>query len=128
NTTSVNTTGGGNVALSAVTDLGNIEDGAWHQVHVVSFPQPRSSALDGVAMSSLSVATAETYLGGSQYAYFGFTGGTGGLSEQEQVRLVAPDATTEDGTLLQIGGAGQEPTFTVNGDASNTGSHVYTVT
>ena len=71
-------------SLTAVQDLGNIEDGLWHEVHVVSDGQTISYTFDGVAMSSLSLAEAETYLG-SQYAYFGFTGATGGLTEQEQV-------------------------------------------
>jgi hypothetical protein len=97
-----------NAALSPVMDLGNIEDGQWHQVHVVSDGQTAISyTFDGVQMSSLSLASAESYLG-SQYAYFGFTGGTGGLGEQEQVRLDALTATTENGTPLQIGGAGGE--------------------
>jgi Bacterial lectin len=99
-----NTMGGNNTALSPATDLGNIEDGQWHQVHVVSDGQTISYTFDGVQMSSLSLATVESYLT-SQYAYFGFTGGTGGLSEQEQVRLDALTATTENGTLLQTGGA-----------------------
>jgi hypothetical protein len=98
-------TGGNNAALSAVKDLGNIEDGLWHAVHVVSDGQTISYTFDGVAMSSLSLATAETYLG-SQYAYFGFTGGTGGLSEQDQVQITALNATAENGALLQVGGAG----------------------
>src|SRR5262249_10191372 len=73
--------------LSPVKDLGNIEDGQWHQVHVISDGQSISYTFDGVQMSSLSLASAKSYLT-SQYAYFGFTGGTGGgPSEQEQGRL-----------------------------------------
>jgi Ca2+-binding RTX toxin-like protein len=110
-----------------VTDLGNVEDGLWHQVHVVSDGQTISYTVDGVAISTLSLATAETYLG-SQYAYFGFTGATGGLTELEQVRVTALDATAENGTALLIGATGQEPAFTANGDAVNTAADVYTVT
>ena len=90
-----------NAALSPVMDLGNIEDGQWHQVHVVSDGQTISYTFDGVQMSSLSLATVETYLG-SQYAYFGFTGGTGGPSEQEQAQLVNLDATAEDGEQIHL--------------------------
>ena len=112
-----------NAALSPVMDLGNIEDGQWHQVHVVSDGQTISYTFDGVQMSSLSLATAESYLT-SQYAYFGFTGGTGGLSEQEQVRLDALTATTENGARLQIGGtSGGTPRLALNdsGVATYTG-------
>jgi hypothetical protein len=101
----INTMGGDNAGLSPNTDLGSIENGLWHAVHVVSNGQTLSYTVDGVAMSSLSVATAETYLG-SQYAYFGFTGGTGGLSEQDQVKITALNATAENGASLQVGGTG----------------------
>jgi len=73
----INTMGGNNAGLTPVNDLGNIEDGLWHQVHVVSNGQTISYTFDGAQMGTLSLATAETYLG-SQFAYFGFTGGTGG--------------------------------------------------
>src|SRR5262249_54561244 len=104
-----------NAALSPVMDLGNIEDGQWHQVHVVSDGQTAISyTFDGVQMSSLSLATAESYLT-SQYASFGFTGGTGGASEQEQVRLDALAATTENGARLQIGSTSTgTPTLALN--------------
>src|SRR6185369_569562 len=126
----MNTNGG--KALTAAKDLGNIEDGAWHQVHVISDGQTISYTFDGVQMGTMSLATAETYLG-SQYAYFGFTGGTGGLSELERVRLDTLTATAQDGTQLQIGnasggGTGQEPTFSDNGSAINTAEHVFTIT
>jgi hypothetical protein len=122
--------GGGKGALSPAIDLVNIKDGLWHQVHVVSDGTTISYTFDGKQMASMSLATAETYLGGSQYAYFGFTGATGGLSELQQVKLDALTATTDKGALLQIGGGGTgvEPTFTVNGNATNTSPHVYLVT
>ena len=78
-------------------------------------------------MSSLSVATAETYLG-SQFAYLGFTGATGGLSEPEQVRLTGLSATAENGTPLLVTQQPTLPTFTVNGSAVNTSPQVYMVT
>src|SRR5262249_43190682 len=60
----------------------------------------------------------------SQYAYFGFTGGTGGASEQEQVRLDALAATTEKGARLPIGSTSTgTPTLAFNdgGAATHTG-------
>jgi Ca2+-binding RTX toxin-like protein len=103
----VNTgTGGNNPAVGPVTSLGNIKDGYWHQVDVMSDGQTISYEIDGVKMSSMSLATAETYLGGSHFAYFGFTGATGGLSEQEQVRLMLLQATAENGEHLRIGSGG----------------------
>src|SRR5262249_16195501 len=91
-----------NAALSPVKDLGNIEDGQWHQVHVISDGQSISYTFDGVQMSSLSLASAKSYLT-SQYAYFGFTGGTGGgPSEQEQVRLDKLDANVEGGEQIHL--------------------------
>src|SRR5262249_7079906 len=91
-----------NAALSPVMDLGNIEDGQWHQVHVISDGQSISYTFDGVQMSSLSLASAKSYLT-SQYAYFGFTGGTGGgPSEQEQVRLDKLHAHLEGGEPIHL--------------------------
>ena len=118
----VNTTSGAN--LLPVRDLGNIEDGQWHPVHVVSDGQTISYTFDGVQMSSLSWATAQSYLG-SQYAYFGFTGGTGGATEQEQVRLVKLDATAEDGALYHLNRADlpQPVTFITNGNAAYDAAH-----
>jgi Bacterial cadherin-like domain len=64
---------------------------------------------DGVQMSSLSLATVETLLGGTSFASWGFTGATDTLSEQEQVRLVKMEATGEDGTAYQIVGPNKDP-------------------
>ena len=55
--------------------------------------QTISYTFDGVQMSSLSLATVETLLGGTSFAYWGLTGATDILSEQEQVRLVKMEAT-----------------------------------
>src|SRR5262249_59255000 len=85
-------------AQSAAVGLGNIEDGLWHRVAIVSDGQTISYTFDGVQMSSLSLATVETLLGGTSFAYWGFTGATDTLSEQEQVRLGKMGGTRANGT------------------------------
>ena len=104
-----NLTGGANAALTTPIDLGNIEDGLWHRVEIVSDGQTISYTFDGVAMSTLSLATVETMLGGTSLAYWGVTGATGGLSEQEQVRFVKMEGTGADGTEYQIVGPNKDP-------------------
>lgn len=98
--------GSASPSVSPVIDLGNIEDGQWHQVRVVSDGQSIFYTFDGVVMNTMTLAEAETYLGGSHFAYFGITGATGGLTELEQARITALEATAEDGTKLSIGGVG----------------------
>jgi hypothetical protein len=59
-------------AQSAAVSLGNIEDGQWHQVSVVSNGPTISYTFDGIQMGAISLAAAETLLGGSN-CLFGFT-------------------------------------------------------
>src|SRR5262249_50794085 len=94
---------------SATIGLGDIEDGLWHRIAIVSDGQTISYTFDGVQMSSLSLATVETLLGGTSLAYWGLTGATDTLSEQEQVRLVKMEGTGEDGTAYQIVGPNKDP-------------------
>jgi len=96
-------------AQSAAVALSNIEDGLWHRVAIVSDGQTISYTFDGVQMSSLSLATVETLLGGTSFAYWGFTGATDTLSEQEQVRLVKMEGTGANGTAYQIVGPNKDP-------------------
>ena len=58
--------------------LGNIEDGLWHRVEIVSDGQTISYTFDGVRCRALSLATVEMLLGGTSLAYWGLTGATGG--------------------------------------------------
>src|SRR5262249_8879033 len=89
-------------AQTAAGGRGTIAEGLWHRVGLVSDGQTISYTFDGVQMSSLSLATVETLLGGTSFAYWGFTGATDTLSEQEQVRLVKMEGTGANGTAYQI--------------------------
>ena len=68
---------------------GNVEDGQWHNVLVNwnATDQTLSYWFDGKLASSLNEDIATDYLGGSPYAYLGFTGGTGGAHNLQQVHL-----------------------------------------
>jgi hypothetical protein len=109
------------VLASAITDLGNIEDGNWHTVSVSWDGETLSYTVDGILAGTLTGDIATDYLGGSQYAYFGFTGATGGLSHEGQVRLLSLEATAEDGTALSLNGSsGSGLTPLVGDDTNNT--------
>ena len=70
-------------------DLGNIEDGNWHKVQVSwdVAQQTLSYSFDGQRAGTLTGNLASSYLGNSQFAYFGFTGATGGLTNLQQVEV-----------------------------------------
>src|SRR2546430_3449261 len=103
-------------AQSAAVGLGNIEDGQWHQVYVVSNGQPISYSFDGVQMGAISLAAAEALLGGSNFAYFGFTAAANG--DQELVQLLKLDANAEGGEPVHLDRADlpQPVTFVTNGN------------
>src|SRR5262245_36362199 len=122
--------------LSAQVNLGNIEDGTWHKVQVswdVAL-QTLSYSFDGKQAGTLTGDLANTYLAGSEFAYFGFTGGTGGLSNLQQVEVNKFDALLEDGTEVQFNRpslviAGLGGGATLNGDAHyDAASDVITLT
>ncbi len=78
-------------------DLGDIEDGQWHSVRVVwdAVVQRLSYSLDGVVVGTLDSDIASAFLGGSPFAYFGVGAGTGGLTNDHQVRFTGIDAVYE---------------------------------
>ena len=76
-------------SVSPVTDLGNIEDGDWHNVVVAWNGASLSYSFDGVAIGNLAASSVQTLLGGAQSAYFGFTASTGGLSNEMQVHVLS---------------------------------------
>ncbi|MEO8094962.1 MAG: galactose oxidase-like domain-containing protein, partial [Pseudolysinimonas sp.] len=118
-------------AVSPIVALPNLEDGAWHSVNVVWTGTALTYSVDGVTIATLTQDIAATYLGGSQYAYFGFTGGTGGLTEQTRVQVVELHGTLEDGDVLDANRADLpvQPTFVTNGDATyNAALNKYVVT
>ena len=89
-------------ALSRVSDQqkignGNATDGMWHNV-LVSWNATDHTLtywFDGKQMGSLNQDIVAKYEGGSQYAYFGFTGGTGGAHNLQEVHLNSLTATFE---------------------------------
>ena len=78
--------------------LANIENGAWHPVVVTwnATTQTMSYTFDGQPMGTpLTSNIATQFLGGSNFAYFGFGAGTGGLGNTQSVRNVTVAATFE---------------------------------
>src|SRR2546430_951971 len=96
-------------AQSVAVGLGNIEDGRWHQVYVVSNGQTISYTFDGVQMGAISLAAAKALLNGSNLAYFGFTGDTSAATEEEQIQLLKLDANAEGGAQLHLDRANLPP-------------------
>jgi hypothetical protein len=78
-------------------DLGNIEDGQWHSVEVTwdASTQTLSYTFDGQQAGVLNGDIAAQYLGGSDFAHFGFTAATGGAINEHKVRVSEIDATFE---------------------------------
>src|SRR5262249_54210795 len=74
-------------AVTTATETPTIGDGKWHTVHVGWDGQSLTYSIDGTVIATLNQNIAANYLGGSQYAYFGFTGGTGGATAQQLVRI-----------------------------------------
>ncbi len=83
---------------TAPVALPNIENGQWHSVTVSWDPATStlSYSFDGAAAGSVTGDIANDYLGGSQFAYFGFAGATGGLNNQQKVRISDIDVAWED--------------------------------
>ncbi len=78
--------------------LPNIEDGAWHPVVVTwnATTQTLNYTFDNQPMGTpLTSDIATQFLGGSNFAYFGFGAGTGGLSNTQSVRNINVTATFE---------------------------------
>ena len=77
--------------------LPNIEDGAWHPVVVTwnAATQTLNYTFDNQPMGTLTSDIATQFLGGSNFAYFGFGAGTGGLSNTQSVRNINVTATFE---------------------------------
>jgi Bacterial lectin/Domain of unknown function (DUF1929) len=125
----------GSQQLTGPSAAGNLADGNWHaaMVNWNAVTQTLEYYLDGVKIGQLQGNIVTQYLGGSQYAYFGFTGATGGLSTQISVGLGAmPYATFEpaanvpvdhpnDGTIVDVVNIAKA--LTLNGSATYDTAH-----
>ena len=90
--------GTGSAFATTPVALPNIENGAWHPVVVTwnATTQTLSYTFDGQPMGTpLTSNIATQFLGGSNFAYFGFGAGTGGLSNTQSVRNINVTATFE---------------------------------
>jgi VCBS repeat-containing protein len=99
-------------SVTAVQQLGNIEDGQFHRVVVTwnAATQTLSYTIDGIARGSLTGDLVNQYFGGSDTVFFGFTGGTGGEGNLQQVRINSITGVLADATPVY-------PTYTENGAA-----------
>ncbi|WP_409563189.1 lectin-like domain-containing protein [Hyphomicrobium sp. MC8b] len=125
------------LALSRVSDQlpignGNVTDGKWHNVLVNwdATDHTLTYWFDGVQKGTLTQDIVAQYEGGSQYAYLGFTGGTGGAHNLQEVQLNSLTATWEhslpqgrphDGSIFDVSSITQH--MTLNGNASAQSAH-----
>lgn len=94
----------GSISLKAPGGLGNIEDNRWHKftINWVAGTQTLRYAVDGKVMGTLTEDLAAKFLGGSNLAHFGFTGGTGAIGNTQQVRLLNVVGTFVDNTRTAV--------------------------
>ena len=128
--------------LSPQVALKNLTDGQWHtvDVHWNAATQTFTYTYGGVQVGQLHLTPAQfaSYFGGSNYAYFGFTGSTGGLSALHQIQVNSLSATFEtgsppgtphphDGSIFDVTTIDQH--VKVNGSASDdAATHTFTLT
>jgi Bacterial lectin/Domain of unknown function (DUF1929) len=128
--------------LTGQVALTNLTDGQSHQVHVSwnAATLSLTYTFDGVQVGQLQLTPQQfaSYFGGSNYAYFGFTGSTGGASDLHQISLDNLNATFEsgsppgaphgnDGSIFDVTTINQHTT--VNGSASyQDANHIFTLT
>jgi hypothetical protein len=62
-----------------------------------------SYSFDGKQAATLTGDLANTYLADSEFAYFGFTAATGGLSNLQQVEINGLDAILAGGSHVTFG-------------------------
>ena len=128
--------------MSPQVALNNLTDGQWHNVvvHWSAATQTFTYTYGGVQVGQLQLTPAQfaSYFGGSNYAYFGFTGSTGGSSALHQIQVNSLSATFEtgsppgtphphDGSIFDVTTIDQH--VTVNGSASDqAATHTFTLT
>jgi Ca2+-binding RTX toxin-like protein len=89
-------------ALTSAVSVGNLENGHWHQAHVVwnADTQTLTYWVDGKLGGTLSGDLVTKYFGGSNLVQFGFTGATGSGGNLEQVHVTQVSANAGE---LQYG-------------------------
>ena len=104
-TSFVDTDGSKLKALTSATSVGNLEDGHWHQAHVVwdAATHTLQYWVDGKLGGTLTGDLATKYFGGSDLVHFGFTGATGTGGNLEQVNVTQ---ITANGGHLEYGALG----------------------
>jgi hypothetical protein len=83
--------------FDAYHTMGNIEDGAWHDV-VISWDAAAHSlsySFDGKIIASKSYNIVDNVLDGSAEASFGFGAGTGGASNDQRLRLFSVTSSSD---------------------------------
>lgn len=107
--------------IGAVTDLGDIENGAWHDISIRwnAETQELVAIFDGMEVQRVTVDLADGFLGGSPYAHFGFTAATGGAVNEHRVILSDVAATGEDGGPLGRDPAGIDFGAVLSGSAAS---------
>ncbi|MBY0227426.1 MAG: DUF1929 domain-containing protein [Hyphomicrobium sp.] len=114
--------------ITRAVNLGNVEDGGWHNVEFIWDADTRTlvTRFDGVTTSTLRSDIVQKYLGGSDYAFFGFTGATSGSANAQHVRVNSVQAVFEDTTHEKVPGpfnvADPLGHVTLSGNASYMGS------
>jgi hypothetical protein len=114
--------------ITKAVNLGNIEDGRWHTVELSWDADTRTlvTRFDGVTSSTLGSDIVQKYLGGSDFAYFGFSAATSGAANPQQIRVNSVQAVFEDTSHDKVAGpfnvADPLGHVTLNGNASYLGS------
>jgi hypothetical protein len=118
----------GMTSITKAIGLRNIENGRWHNV-VLNWDADTeilNFSFNGVNRGSLSGDIVQQYLGGSDYAYFGFTAATSRAVNAQQIKINSVQAVFEDTTRDKAGGefdvADPLGHVTINGNASYLGS------
>lgn len=92
-------------SLTPSVSVGNLENGHWHQAHVIWDVATQSLQywVDGKFAGALTGDLATTYFGGSNLVNFGFTGATGSGGNLQEVHITHLDAVTGNGTHNEYG-------------------------
>ncbi len=107
----------------------NLEDGQWRDV-IISWnatSKTLSYSMDGMAIDSKVYDVVATDWGGNANGWFGFTAGTGGLSNQQQVEIVSVQ-TGGISSIAENSAAGTVVGVATAVDPDRTGTVTYSLT